>query len=146
MMKVPRLIQVLPVRARGFTLIELMIVLVVIAVLAAIAYPGYQSQIRKSRRAAAVEAISAVQQAQERWRANNATYTGTIGSGGLDLPATSTGGYYNLSISGATGAAYVVTAAAASGTSQAGDTGCTSMVMTVSNGTGTPTPTACWSR
>lgn len=133
-------------QVRGFTLIELVIVMVVIAILAAIAYPSYQSQVRKARRASAVEAIAAIQQAQERWRANNPTYTGTIGTGGLELSTTSVGGYYSLAVSGATGSAYVVTATAVSGTSQAADSGCTAIVMTVSNGTGTPTPAACWSR
>lgn len=45
-------------RARGFTLIELMIVVVVIAVLASIAYPSYQDQIRKSNRSAAQQFMS----------------------------------------------------------------------------------------
>lgn len=43
----------MPFKARGLTLIELMIVVAVIGILAAIAYPSYQDQIRKSRRSAA---------------------------------------------------------------------------------------------
>jgi type IV pilus assembly protein PilE len=37
--------------AKGFTLIELMIVVAVVGILAAIAYPSYQDSVRKSRRA-----------------------------------------------------------------------------------------------
>lgn len=40
-------------RARGFTLIELMIVVAIVAILAAVAYPAYRDSISKSRRAEA---------------------------------------------------------------------------------------------
>ena len=39
--------------ARGFTLLELMIVVAIVAILSAIAYASYQNQIIKSRRPAA---------------------------------------------------------------------------------------------
>ena len=111
---------------RGFTLIEVMIVMVVIAILAAIAYPSYQSQVRKSRRSDAVVLMSLVQQAQERWRANNATYTSTIGTGGLALSNASSGGYYSVATAAGAAAAaatsFTVTATAQS--AQTSDTGC----------------------
>jgi type IV pilus assembly protein PilE len=53
-------------KAKGFTLMELMIVIAIVAILAAIAYPSYQSQIRASRRADAQAALMGLAQAMER--------------------------------------------------------------------------------
>lgn len=60
--------------ARGFTLIELMIVVIVIAVLAGIAYPSYTESVRKSRRAQAQADMAELAQNMERWHTVNATY------------------------------------------------------------------------
>jgi type IV pilus assembly protein PilE len=114
-----------------------MIVVAIVAILAAIAYPGYQSYIREARRADAKEPLLRVQIEQERWRTNNATYTCTLGSGGLGLSTTSPGGYYTLSITpqtgtgtcAATGVGYTVKAVAVTGKSQADDTDCTTLFL-----------------
>ena len=122
---------------RGFTLIEAMIVMVVIAILAAIAYPSYQGQVRKSRRSDAIAFMTQAQQAQERWRANNASYTSTLGAGGLGIAdANSSGGYYSLATAAGAGALattnFTVTATA-QGT-QTADAGC--QAMRIQNATG----------
>jgi len=137
---------------RGFTLIELMVTVAIIGILAGIAYPSYLSQVRKSRRSDAVQGLALLQQAQERWRSNNAIYasnaqmTGAWPSG-LGIAATTSGTYYTLSISGTpTATGYVALATAVSTTSQNGDTGCTVLTVTVTNGTAANTPTACWSK
>ena len=136
----------------GFTLIELMVTVAIVAIIAAVALPSYQSQVRKSRRSDAVAAASVIQQAEERWRANNTSYTSTVGAGGLGLTVNaggqyaSAGGYYTLSVGNVSASRYVITATAVAGTSQASDTGCTSLSVDVSNGNPTNTPTACWSK
>lgn len=136
-------------RADGFTLIEVMITVVIVAILASIAYPSYLSQVRKSRRSDAVQALSQVQQAQERWRANNITYTSELSTAppdGLGLLATTSGGYYTLAISSDSATGYVVTATAVSGKSQASDTNCATLTVTVTNGSAVNAPTDCWSK
>lgn len=107
---------------RGFSLLELMIAVVVVGILASLAYPSFIGAIRKSRRAEAYNALSAVQQAQERWRANNASYASTLTS--LNLPSTTPGGYYTIALSGTSATEYTATATAVSGTTQAGDQQC----------------------
>lgn len=53
--------------AKGFTLIELMIVVAIVSVLAAIAYPNYRQYVLKGRRAEGRAALIALLQAQERY-------------------------------------------------------------------------------
>ena len=59
--------------ARGFTLIELMIVVAVIGIISAIAYPSYTEYVRRGHRA---DARSGLLQAQQ-WLERAATATGT---------------------------------------------------------------------
>lgn len=69
-------------QAKGFTLIELMIVVAVIAILAAVAYPSYVEQVRKSRRAQAKADLVEYAQLAERSHTTNNTYANFRFSGG----------------------------------------------------------------
>src|SRR5690606_1715373 len=61
-------------RARGFTLIELMIVVAIVAVLGAIAYPSYADSVRKSKRGHAKGALVELAQRAERYRTVNGSF------------------------------------------------------------------------
>ena len=155
----------------AFTLIEIMIVVAVIAVLAAVAMPAYFDSIRKSRRADAITLLNQVAQEQERWRANNSTFSPNLGSGGLRVTASATAvttvgtvsssqfngpsGYYRIGVStdsalNADRTRYTVVATAIG--AQASDTKCTTLTFTMNGGTvtygstGTATPAKCWNR
>ncbi len=128
-----------------------MIAVAIVGILAAVAYPNFASQIRKGRRAEAVQALAQVQQAQERWRSDNPVYATnaqltTASPNGLALTSNLTaGGFYTLAISGTpTAIGYVATATAVSAKSQSKDVGCTTLTMTVTNGSAANTPTSCW--
>jgi type IV pilus assembly protein PilE len=62
-MNMPRLAK--PKDAKGFTLIELMIVVAIIALLSAIAVPSYTEYVRRSHRVAAKNALVAIAQRLE---------------------------------------------------------------------------------
>jgi type IV pilus assembly protein PilE len=158
-MTTPCIIPPTPPRGRrGFTLIELMITVAIVSILAMVAVPAYFEQVRKSRRADAVSVLNQVVQAQERWRANNASYTDVLGTAGLNVNSaaasattyTVPSGYYTVQVTGFGATSYTVQATAAG--AQLKDTKCATFTIAASGGqfTYSATPAAnsarCWSR
>jgi type IV pilus assembly protein PilE len=74
-----------PARARGVTLIELMIVVIVIAILASVAYPSYTQYVVRANRSAAQQLMIKIASRQEQYILDARSYTDTIGSGGLNV-------------------------------------------------------------
>jgi type IV pilus assembly protein PilE len=72
-------------RARGFTLIEMMITVVIIAILSAIAYPNYREHIARGKRAQAKASLAQAQQWLERHYSENYSYAKT--ADGTDINA-----------------------------------------------------------
>jgi len=130
--------------SNGFTLIELMIVVVIIGVLAAIAMPAYQEYTKRARRADAKHALLDIQLNQEKWRANNSTYSSTIGDV-WGSGTTSLDGYYNLTVSDGTGSQYSATAAP-TGAQSEDDCGTFAIDASGENTTGDNASSDCWNR
>ena len=132
------------VRARGFTLLELMVVCVIVAILASVAYPGYQSYVQKTRRAEGKAALVAAAVQMERYLTERNTYaTATLGAGGV-YPTTTEHDVYTLSLANLTASTYTLRAVPVG--AQAGDP-CGTLTYTdagVKDRTGTMALDRCW--
>ena len=133
-------------QARGFTLIELMIVIVVVAILAAIAIPGYRQYVLRTNRTEAKRTLLNVAAAQEKFYLQNNTYAGpsaltTPPPGGLGIPGTTEHGHYTVAIDAADAATFSATATAQGG--QAQDSRCASFTINQA-GARAATNADCW--
>lgn len=92
--------------ARGFTVVELLIVMAVIGILAAIGYPSYQNHLRKAARASAQVEMMKIADRQAQYLLDARTYA--IGSGALTA--------LNITLPSDVTSKYTVTVTAADGT------------------------------
>ena len=143
-----------PLRARGMTLIELMIVVALIAVMGMIAVPSYQGYVMKARRADARGALTTTAQMLERYATENAGQGYANANTALPavIPATSENGHYAISTNPSltsVNPVWTYTLEAARSGAQAGDP-CGTFTLNekgvrgIKSGTSTKTVAECW--
>ena len=74
-------------RARGFTLIEVIIAMAIVAILVAVALPTYRDHMRKSRRAEAQAYLMAVASRQQQFLLDTRAYVTDVATVGIAQPA-----------------------------------------------------------
>lgn len=143
-------------KAKGFTLVELLIVMVVVGILASLAYPSYRDYMTNARRADGQSALLNLASRMERYYSEENTYqTATIGTGNnTDVLSTAASpeGWYTISINNANGNSYEIRATPLNGQATA-DTRCQTLTLNnrgqkgvTAGPAGAPTGTAddCW--
>jgi len=124
-----------------------MIVVVIVGILMAISLPAYQGYVLRSHRADAHASLLDIASRQERFVAQNNSYTTEISANtGLGIGrTTSREGYFNMTVAACGGGAiancYLITATATGG--QANDTDCVTITYD-STGAKSGTTTECW--
>jgi type IV pilus assembly protein PilE len=141
-------------RARGVTLIELMVVVAIIAVIATIAIPSYRRYLIRSQRSEAKIALLQLQTAQEKFYLQNNSFASntnltTASPTGLGLPAVTETGKYDIAITTfpADAQTYTATASPRSGGGQTDDSQCLNFTINERGVKGVSGPLgaqACW--
>lgn len=84
-------------RARGFTLVELLVTLALLGLLAALIWPSYSQHLRRMRRIDAQTSLEALHLAQTRWRSQRGEFTDSLQALGWPTDR-SLDGHYRLQI------------------------------------------------
>jgi len=99
-------------KARGFTLLEIMVVVAIIGILSAIAIPSYQSHLRKGRRADAQSYMMQLANLEQQYLLDARAYlVGASAANTLAATPTTVSTYYTVTIAaGANNPSFVITA------------------------------------
>lgn len=120
-------------RARGFTLVEVLVTMGIVGLIAAIALPSYRQSIRKSNRSDAQITLSRLATLEERYYFGNNSYTSDFADIVTGVtsgdPVNSDANHYTivLTLTGS-GTGWSMTATAIG--DQAGDTDCAKLTLT----------------
>ena len=80
-------------RARGFTLVEVLITIAVIAILASVAWPSYESYVRRSKRATAQSALMTIANREQAHLLDLRGYTTSLAALNVSAPQELRGDY-----------------------------------------------------
>jgi type IV pilus assembly protein PilE len=114
-------------KARGFTLIEIIVTLAIVGILSTLGYISYASSVLKSRRADAQASLTTMMQAQERYFTENNTYSTSLSAIGYSTGTVySSQGYYTMAAA-AGGSGSIATSVTLTATPVQSDPSCTTL-------------------
>jgi type IV pilus assembly protein PilE len=135
-------------RARGFSLLELMIAVAVVGILAAVALPSYRDYVTRGKITEAVTQLSDMRVKLEQYFQDNRTYVGACAAGTVaPVPASPTARYFTYTCPTLSATAFTVTA---TGVASQGMSGFTYTIdqnnsrVTTSAPSGWTAATNCW--
>jgi len=133
--------------ARGFTLVELMVVVAVIAILAAVAIPSYYRYMLRANRAAAETVMLDMSSAQERYMIDSRQYTTSNTQLGYGALPDTVAPNYTIAVATSAGPppSYTITATPIG--SQTRDSGCGTLKLgSDGSKTASGSSTSCWKK